>query len=159
MLKHLPAEYTREMLLDSLTVHGFSGLFDFVYVPMDFGTHASFGYASINLVSSEDAERFFVYFQDFNDWSVPSDKAADVDWSGDHQGLEPLIERYRNSPMMHRSVPDEAKPILLQDGVRIPFPPPTKTVKPLRIRHSKTRKARNLGLAEIQADPNMSNGD
>lgn len=152
MLKNLPGEYTREMLLDLLNTHGFSGLFDFVYAPIDFGTQTSFGYAFINLVSPEDADYFLGYFQDFSDWPIPSSKVADVDWSGDRQGLEPLIDRYRNSPMMHKSVPDEAKPILLQDGVRVAFPTPTQTVKPLRVRQSKARKAKNLGLTEIRTE-------
>merc|ERR1712066_571567 len=35
------------------------------------------------------------------------------------------VERYRNSPVMHESIPDEGKPIVLNAGVRMPFPLPT----------------------------------
>lgn len=148
MLKNLPEEYSREMLMDTLSSRGFSGLFDFVYAPMDFGKRSTFGYVFINFVTPEAADLFLLHFQDFNDWSVPSDRYADVDWS-DRQGLEGLIDRYRNSPLMHSSVPDEAKPIMLKNGARVDFPAPTQAVKPLRVRQSKARKARNLGHIEI----------
>eukprot|EP00439_Symbiodinium_sp_Y106_P038344 s1688_g4.t1 len=36
------------------------------------------------------------------------------------------VERYRNSPVMHRSVPDEYKPVIFKNGVRKKFPRPTK---------------------------------
>jgi len=150
MMKNLPEEFTRDMLLDTLKAHGFHMLIDFVYAPIDFGTRTSFGYAFINFITHEDADRFLVYFQDFSDWPVESEKRADVDWSGDRQGLDALIERYRNSPMMHSTVPDDAKPIILQGGVRQAFPPPTKDLKPLRVRQSKARRARTLGLQEIR---------
>ena len=39
------------------------------------------------------------------------------------------VERYRNSPVMHRSVPDEYKPVIFKNGVRKNFPRPTKKVK------------------------------
>jgi len=149
LLKNLPEEYTRDMLIDTLNEQGFVGRFDFVYSPMDFGTRTSFGYAFINLLTPEDADDFFTAFEEFNNWSVASSRAADVDWS-DRQGLDSQIERYRNSPIMHAKVPDEAKPILLKDGDRVEFPPPTQPVKPLRVRQSKARKARNLGHDEIR---------
>ena len=45
------------------------------------------------------------------------------------RGLEAHVERYRNSPVMHRSVPDQYKPVIFKDGVRKPFPRATKKVK------------------------------
>jgi len=129
------------MLTETLNAQGFTARFNFVYSPMDFGTRSSFGYAFINLVFPEDADQFLTVFDDFCDWSVPSSKVAEVDWS-DRQGLEGLIERYRNSPLMHDQVPDEAKPILLQNGERVEFPPPTQAIKPLKVRQSKARETK-----------------
>jgi len=57
-----------------------------------------------------------------------SEGALQVRWSS-KQGLHTHVELYRNSPVMHELVPDEYKPILLKDGVRIPFPPPTRRVR------------------------------
>ena len=31
---------------------------------------------------------------------------------------EAHVERYKNSPVMHKSVPDEYKPVIFADGVR-----------------------------------------
>ena len=39
------------------------------------------------------------------------------------------MERYRNSAVMHKKVPDEYKPVIFEDGVRKTFPRPTKKVK------------------------------
>lgn len=158
MLRNLPEVLTRAMLLEMLDSNGFKACYDFAYLPIDFGSRSCFGYAFVNLVSEEEASRFMEYFQGFSQWAVPSDKTASVDWSGKRQGLQGQIERYRNSPMMHDRMPDEAKPIILKDGQRVEFPPPTRALKPLRVRASKTRKAKNLGLDVICSD-SMDVGD
>ena len=44
------------------------------------------------------------------------------------------MERFRNSPMMHPSMPDSMKPIVLLDGVRTEFPAPTKKLRAPRQR-------------------------
>jgi len=112
------------MLLDLLDSNGFVACYDFVYLPIDFGSRCSFGYAFINLVNPEEACRFIGHFQGFDfqgfDRSaMPSENVADVNFSGKRQGLQQQIDRYRNSPMMHAKVPDEAKPIVLKDGLRV----------------------------------------
>jgi len=129
MLKNLPNNYTREMLLDLIDSEGFVGKYDFFYLPIDFRTHAALGYAFINLVSLEDANVFFCCLNGFSRWSLPSYKVCQVAWSCPHQGFESHIARYRNSPLMHGAVPDLYRPVLFCDGLRIPFPPPTKRVK------------------------------
>lgn len=43
------------------------------------------------------------------------------------------MERYRNSPVMHESVPDEYKPVILQNGLRVNFPEPSKAPRPVKI--------------------------
>merc|ERR1711957_684405 len=55
-------------------------------------------------------------------------------WNEPHQGLEVQIHRYRNSPVMHESVPREYQPMLLRHGARIPFPRPTVSLKAPRLR-------------------------
>ena len=45
------------------------------------------------------------------------------------QGLGSNIKHYRNSPIMHKMVPDEYKPVLLANGLRRPFPKPTGELK------------------------------
>jgi RNA recognition motif-containing protein len=122
------------MLTSILDSEGFAGFYDFLYMPMNFRTKASFGYAFVNIVTPEHAYRFCEQFQGFTRWGVPTDKVCDVSWSNIHQGLAAHIERYRNSPVMHESVPDEYKPVMYNRGVRVPFPPPTKNLRMPRIR-------------------------
>merc|ERR1740121_2467791 len=105
---------------------------------MNFRTKASFGYAFVNIVTPEHAYRFCEQFQGFSRWGVPTDKVCDVSWSNIHQGLAAHIERYRNSPVMHESVPDEYKPVMYVRGVRVPFPLPTKNLRMPRIRKLST---------------------
>lgn len=132
MLRNLPNNYTRDGLLRLIDAEGFAGKYDFLYLPIDFRTHAALGYAFLNLVTPEDAERLRQRLDGFSRWALPSNKVCSVGWSYPHQGLDSHIARYRNSPLMHEAVPDGYRPILFQDGIRAPFPPPTKRIKPPR---------------------------
>lgn len=129
MLRNIPNNYTREMFLELLDHHGFAGRYDFAYLPCDFYRDANLGYAFVNLVDSTAVEDLWAAFDGFVGWSLPSAKVCQVRWSGPHQGFEAHVERYRNSPVMHRSVPDQYKPVIFKDGVRKPFPRATKKVK------------------------------
>jgi len=129
MLRNIPNSYTRKKLLQLLDHHGFAGRYDFAYLPCDFYTDANLGYAFVNLVDSRAVEDLWVAFDGFVRWSLPTSKVCQVRWSGPHQGFEAHVERYRNSPVMHRSVPDQYKPVIFKDGVRKPFPRATKKVK------------------------------
>jgi len=128
MWRNLPNNYSRDSLLSLIDGEGFAGSYDFFYAPYDFTNNALVGYAIINFVSNEEADRFFYHFQGFGTWSFKSGRVSEVTWSQPSQGLKGHIERYRNSPVMHRDVSDEKKPILLRDGIRIPFPMPTRRI-------------------------------
>lgn len=141
MFRNIPPEYSTSMLLWHLDVEGFSGLYDFVYLPRDFCGGTCFGYGFINFVTPVAAQQFQQYFTGFGNWMVESDRMAEVSWSEPLQGLQEHVERYRNSPMMHESVPDDFKPMLFSDGVRVPFPPPTKRLKAPRVRHARAKAA------------------
>jgi len=134
MLRNLPNNYTRSMLMDLFNNHGFSGEYDFLYLPMDFSQRACLGYAFVNLVSAAAARHFGEVFDGYSNWAIPSRKVSGVSWSHPHQGLKAYIERYQNSPVMHSGVPDEYKPVLLENGTRVDFPSPTR-----RIQHPRRR--------------------
>mmetsp|Transcript_3966 Transcript_3966/g.11911 ORF Transcript_3966/g.11911 Transcript_3966/m.11911 type:complete len:587 (-) Transcript_3966:73-1833(-) len=136
MLRNLPEGFSRSMLIRMLDEAGFVGFYDFVYMPMNFRTKSSFGYAFVNLVAPHVAQYCYDHFQGFRRWGVQTDKVCEVSWSDMHQGLMAHIHRYRNSPVMHESVPDEYKPVVYARGVRVPFPPPTKKLRVPRIRRS-----------------------
>jgi len=130
MLKNLPNGYLREELMNLLDMHGFAGEYDFVYTPLDCHSGSGLGYAFINMMSPDAAERVFAELDGFRDWTVQSQKVLSTCW-GTEQGLTLLIERYRNSRMMHESVPEMYKPLLLSGGKPATFPPPTqRIVKP-----------------------------
>jgi len=119
------------MLTELLDSEGFSGRYDFLYLPIDYSTGAGLGFAFINFVSLMDACTFQQCFNGFKRWALPTSKVGSVGWSNtDQQGLEANIQRYRNSSVMHHSVPDEHKPIILKNGLRIPFPKSTKKLWP-----------------------------
>lgn len=134
IMKEIPAEFTRTMLLKLLNNKGFGGFYNFVYIPRSFETQAAYGYAFINFTCSPSATRFRDCFQGFKEWECSSDKKAEVDWASGMQGFKAHVDRYRNSPTMHPNVPDELKPALFLNGVRSEFPPPTKTIQAPRMR-------------------------
>jgi len=135
MMRNLPNNFKRQMLLDLLEAEGFAGTYDFVYLPVDFQSSSGLGYAFINLTSHEVADRFRSHFTGFNQWSMASDKVCRVTWSDSVQGLEAHIERYRNSPVMHESISEEVRPLLFAGLERIPFPAPTKKIRAPRRWH------------------------
>lgn len=130
LLRNLPNNYTRGMFLTMLDREGFAGLYDFVYLPMDFRRHAGLGYAFVNLADAAVVPLFWKTFDGFSRWVIPTAKVCAVSWSSPHQGLEAHVRRYRNSPVMHPNVPDTFRPVLFVNGQRVPFPPPTKEIKP-----------------------------
>lgn len=141
MFRNVPNNYSRTMLLQLLDREGFANQYDFVYLPIDFKSNASLGYAFVNLLTQTEAERMKETFEGFSRWVMPSQKVCSVDWSSPFQGLESHIERFRNSPVMHESVPDEHKPALFQTGRRIPFPAATRKVRAPRVRPGRCHPA------------------
>lgn len=178
MVKNLPAEFTRGRLRELLDSVGLEGRYDFVYVPVKFragtpaGTppvappqpaagdeasaaKAAFGYAFTNLCTPEDADKAMEKLQ--GHVISEGEKPLEVVWSEPHQGLQAHVERYRNSPVMHELVPDEHKPMLLNAGVPVPFPPPTKRLRPPRVRRSGA-DGKGRGKAATVADGSAADG-
>lgn len=88
-------------------------------------------YAIVNFVDHAMAAWFMHHFQEF--------EVLSVSWNEPLQGLEAQIERYRNSPVMHESVPKDFRPALFNNGQQVVFPSPTTRVKAPRVRHQKPR--------------------
>jgi len=133
MIRNLPIGLTRSTLLELLDSEGFVGRYDFAYLPVNFDTLIGLSHAFVNMVSPADAERLRDHMEGFTNWPIESDAVCHVVWNDKHQGLAALAERYRNSPVMHESVPDECKPAIIVNGRRVAFPPPTQKVKAPRI--------------------------
>ncbi|CAK9077012.1 Protein MEI2-like 4 (OML4) (MEI2-like protein 4), partial [Durusdinium trenchii] len=129
MLKNLPECFTRARMLHILRREGFDCLFNFLYVPLCFQEKRSLCYAFVNFIDHSSAKRFCQTFHGFRAWGVPSESVGEVCFCERHQGLEGIIRYYRNNSVMHSSVPDECKPILLLGTQRVPFPMPVKKIK------------------------------
>jgi len=136
MLRNLPNNYTRSKLLEMLDNEGFANQYNFVYLPIDFQTEASLGYAFVNMIDSSYVPKLQERLTGFKKWRVPSKKICEVRLCGPWPDLEAHIERYRNSSVMHHSVPEEFKPVLFENGKQIPFPKPSKAPKAPQIRRA-----------------------
>jgi len=134
MIRNMPTSYSRDMLLALVDSMGLAGAYDFVYLPIDFKSQTGLGYALMNFTSVINAQQCFDRLEGFYNWRVPCDTVCAVAWSSPTQGLESHVERYRNSPVMHHSLPDEWKPVLLRSGRRIAFPSPSKAIKTPKVR-------------------------
>jgi hypothetical protein len=122
------------MVLELLDAKGFNGYYNFFYLPIDFQTNSGLGYAFVNFVSNAAAGHAMSVLNGFSDWTIPSYKILEVTWSELSQGLDANIERYRSSSVFHSSVPEEFQPVLFGQGVRVPFPAPTKPIRQPRLK-------------------------
>merc|ERR1719330_1261853 len=127
MIRSLPPVFSRTKLEELLDSEGFTGKYDFLYLPTDLKAKdgGCFGYAFVNLISVEEASLFQDHFHGYQ-WSNMDLEPMGVHASEALQGLDELIERYRNSPLMHKKV---------DAGL-----PPTVRLRPLRVRGSTNRK-------------------
>lgn len=131
MMRNIPNSYTRRHVCQLIDFEGFAARYDFLYYPVDFKTSAGLGFAFVNLTSPEDAHEFRDHFTCFRRWGVPSGKVCSVSWArAEQQGLEANVEHYRNSSVMHKSVKEDRKPILLVAGVPTNLPKNTKKLWP-----------------------------
>merc|ERR1712187_18142 len=164
MMRNIPDHYMRDSLSELLDDNGFAEQYELIYVPMNFRNECGFGYAFICMESPEVAEEFMEVFEGFQGWSEASPKVCSVTWSDTNQTLEEHIEAFRNSPVMHETVPDKYKPALYKGGERLPFPAPTTSIKPPRVRKTPTKGEDGTtgdepqeaeGSAAIQDQPQM----
>lgn len=150
VMRNLPSNYSRAFLLDLLDAHGFAGKYDFVYMPIEFGSGTTFGFAFVNLTGPEHAAHFKAVFEGFTSWQVPCEREATVGWSWS-QGYDAHVNRYRNSPVMHDAMPDDCKPVVFANGVRATFPPPTKKVPPLKRQRRRPAPGARGGASALAA--------
>jgi hypothetical protein len=137
IFRNLPKTWARANLTALLEEQGFLRCFDFAHVPVNFQDMANLGYALVNMISNDEAQRALAHFDGL---LVSADHNCSVSWSFPNQGLRAQIERYQNSPVMHESVPQEYKPAVFQNGMQVPFPQPTTKLRAPRVRHAKASK-------------------
>mmetsp|Transcript_72747 Transcript_72747/g.162859 ORF Transcript_72747/g.162859 Transcript_72747/m.162859 type:complete len:277 (-) Transcript_72747:238-1068(-) len=138
MLRSLPNDYTGDQLVELLDNKGLKQKYNFVYLPIDFKRGSGLGYAFVNLDTYADARHAMEELNGLREWKRNSQKVLSVDWGTD-QGLQAHLNRYRNSPVMHKLVPENHKPMFFVNGERQAFPEPTKTIRAPRSKARGTR--------------------
>jgi len=94
MIRNLPGRYTQSDLVKDLHDLGFSGTFDFLYVPVDSGTEASVGYAFVNFINPGWAMQCQ---QVFTNYRFRNQKRKLAHVSVAHlQGLEANMKHYKD---------------------------------------------------------------
>mmetsp|Transcript_45308 Transcript_45308/g.113982 ORF Transcript_45308/g.113982 Transcript_45308/m.113982 type:complete len:424 (+) Transcript_45308:148-1419(+) len=78
MLRNIPNSYTPEELVHDMVQQGFEGMFDFLYLPIDFTTKKNKGYGFLNFRSSATALRFRDAFGGQRLTRYATDKVLDV---------------------------------------------------------------------------------
>lgn len=58
MVRQIPRKYPQWMLVEEVNRRGFSGLFDFIYLPFDFKKGANVGYGFLNFIETKYARAF-----------------------------------------------------------------------------------------------------
>jgi len=135
VMRNLPKQYNRDMLVSLLDSEGFAGTYGLVYLPIAFGTGLAIGYAFVTFGLHETAARFKRQLEGFEDWACEGNlKACEVQWRNGFDGLNELVQHFRNSPVMHPSVPDSFRPALYETGTQVTFPSPTRAIKKPRSR-------------------------
>lgn len=138
MLRNIPNKYTREMLITQLNTD-FNGLYDFMYLPIDFKNKCNVGYGFINFRTPEVCERFIDSFHGVDVRQclpgLNSKKIVEVT-PARVQGLSENVRRLRNSPVMNQLVEHpEWMPLLFNEhGIEEPFPMPDQPLPPVKPR-------------------------
>jgi len=120
-MRNLPCFFDRGVLLDYINAQGLEGQYDFVYLPMDFHTKQSVGYAFINFTSTTAALLFRAAMDGFSAWPVPSHKVARVQWS-QTQGYDANVQNCLKSRAVKNNCPEFFLPAVFAGGRMMPFP-------------------------------------
>jgi hypothetical protein len=133
MVRNLPAKLSQPEFVEQFTDAGYGGFFDFVYMPINLRASGNFGYAFINFSSHAVASHVMMQMQGSEEDSSDSSDKWICQWSN-CQGWDANVERYRNSPLMHETVPQDCKPAVYDcTGKQTVFPQPTKRIAKPRI--------------------------
>jgi|Transcript_96419 hypothetical protein len=99
MIRNIPSRYSQQDLLLDLADMGFSGTFDFLYIPMDKSTSSNVGYAFVNFIDPYWANKCTQSFQNyrFKRYSYHGSKKVASVSVAHLQGLTKNLEHYEKS--------------------------------------------------------------
>ena len=125
MLRNLPVMYTRAMMLSELEMRGVLNDINFLYLPIDFRYQCNVAYCFINVTSAAGVARVYAAMEGTLLKQVPTKKRTIIS-VGNLQGLRANVEACRNHAAMN--LPEQYQPMILHNGVSVPFPPRTTSV-------------------------------
>lgn len=131
ILRNVPPGWTLRDVAALLDAEGCQRAYSFIHVPVKFHDLRSLGYALVDLRDHKVADAVRQLLQ-----GLGAEHPV-ADWNATCQGLAALIAKYRNSAVMHESVPEQHRPGLFSGGVRVPFPAPTMPIRAPRVRVNK----------------------
>mmetsp|Transcript_65707 Transcript_65707/g.129467 ORF Transcript_65707/g.129467 Transcript_65707/m.129467 type:complete len:153 (-) Transcript_65707:110-568(-) len=132
VVRNVPDSWEVQDLVSLLWWQGFSLDFNFAYVPLHISSEVALGYAVVNMANQAKAQQFMGQIQGMR---VPNqEKALVVEWCRKIQGLDGMVDRYRNSKVMHPNIADRQKPMVFHNGMPIRFPGPNRNVNAPRLR-------------------------
>ncbi|CAL5027777.1 unnamed protein product [Urochloa decumbens] len=123
MIKNIPNKYTSKMLLAAID-ESHRGIYDFIYLPIDFKNKCNVGYAFINMISPENIVPFYKTFHGKRWEKFNSEKVASLAYAR-IQGKSALVAHFQNSSLMNED--KRCRPILFHSdgpnaGDQEPFP-------------------------------------
>ncbi|OIT37321.1 PREDICTED: protein MEI2-like 4 isoform X2 [Nicotiana attenuata] len=123
MIKNIPNKYTSKMLLSAIDERH-RGMYDFIYLPIDFKNKCNVGYAFINMTDPSLIVPFYHAFNGKKWEKFNSEKVASLAYAR-IQGKAALIAHFQNSSLMNED--KRCRPILFHTdgpnaGDQVPFP-------------------------------------
>ena len=98
MIRNIPLRFTPVSFRELVDEEGFSGRYDYLYMPMDFRSHRSLGYCFINFYEAESASEFTTKFSDRMFPSTNSDKVLAISAAA-RQGLHANVSSFKQSTL------------------------------------------------------------
>ncbi|CAE7229225.1 ML2, partial [Symbiodinium pilosum] len=119
MLRNIPSKCTQASLLEEIDSEGFTGLYDFFYLPMDVRNKTNVGYAFVNFLQPSDMTRFSEHFEGYRFKNNQSQKIATV--SPAHvQGLKRNVQQLSKKAVLHFNK-GQYKPVVFRNGEKVDF--------------------------------------
>ncbi|MCO5614668.1 hypothetical protein L7F22_068952 [Adiantum nelumboides] len=113
MIKNIPNKYTSKMLLAAID-ENHRGMYDFLYLPIDFKNKCNVGYAFINMTSPNHIISIYQAFNGKKWEKFNSEKVASLAYAR-IQGKAALVAHFQNSSLMNED--KRCRPILFNsDG-------------------------------------------
>ncbi|XP_048445261.1 protein MEI2-like 1 isoform X2 [Pyrus x bretschneideri] len=138
MIKNIPNKYTSKMLLAAIDEQC-RGIYDFLYLPIDFKNKCNVGYAFINMIDPHQIVPFYKAFNGKKWEKFNSEKVASLAYAR-IQGKAALIAHFQNSSLMNED--KRCRPILFHtEGPNAGDPEPFPMGTNIRSRPGKPRTA------------------